>query len=86
MQVIEGDKIDIKWQLKLSMALENQHSLLYRSEYKDHGIQMEVHTPKYKNGEFGEGKVSYFIDGDKREFKDKNEFIKILRNRFQMEE
>ena len=67
----------MEWKLKFSLAGIQQHSLLYRSEYKGKGIQKEIHTPKYKSG-FGKGKVSYFIDNDKREFKSEDELLKAL--------
>jgi hypothetical protein len=46
-------------------------SRLYRNE--DLGIQMEVHTKRKRKGDiysgWEEGAVSYFLDGDDREFK-----------------
>ena len=39
---------------------------MYRNDA--HGIQREVHTP-CRRGEWGDGQVSYFLDGDEREFK-----------------
>ena len=68
----------IEWQLKMSLSGSKEHSLLYRSEYKGQGIQMEIHTPKHKNGKFGKQKEWFFIDGDKREFENMANMIKAI--------
>ncbi|MCF8009274.1 MAG: hypothetical protein K9K32_05865 [Halanaerobiales bacterium] len=70
----------IKWKLHTSLSGEKEHSLLYRSEYKGQGIQMEIHTSKHKTtGKFLNEKKYYFIDDDERQFEDKEEFIKALK-------
>lgn len=68
--VAVNDKI--RWKMESHFAFTKQHSLLYRAEFYGLGIQMEVHTP-VKNGKFGEQRVYFFIDGDKREFKTEDE-------------
>lgn len=46
---------------------ETYASRLYRNN--QHGLQMEVHTPKNKRtGVWGKGKRSFFLDRDEREF------------------
>lgn len=49
--------------------------LLYRDDGL--GVQMEVHTPR-KNGGWGKGVRTYFIDGDDREFSKEADFMEAL--------
>lgn len=68
-----------KFEMRMHMAGTNRHSCLYRDDSL--GVQMEIHTTKYKTGRFGKGEVIYYIDGDNREFKTKEEFMDALRER-----
>lgn len=79
MKLIQDGKIDMNWKLKISFSGQEEHALLYRSEYKGLGIQMEIITSKYRSRKYGKSKTSYFIDGDKRRFDSKTEFIEALK-------
>ncbi len=68
----------IKWQLGTSLSGDKMHSLLYRGKYKDVGVQLEIHTPKRKNGTFGKEKHYFFINGDKREFRTEEELREAI--------
>ena len=52
------------------ITTDRSASRLYRNN--EHGLQREVHTMRKKAGDiysgWKEGKVSYFLDGDEREF------------------
>ncbi len=69
---------EILWKLEMSIGGEKQHSLLYRSEFLGKGIQLEIHTPVKANGEFGKARKTFFIDGDKREFKSEDEIREVI--------
>ena len=71
----------IRWMLKISVAEERQHSLLYRSKYRGVGVQAEIHTPKRKNGTFGKEKRAFFIDNQKGEHKTEQE-LKVAVDEF----
>jgi extradiol dioxygenase family protein len=70
--------VSITWKLKLSLSGDKCHSLLYRAEINGRGVQMEIHTPVRKNGEFGKQKVYFFADGEKREYSGEEELLKAL--------
>lgn len=78
------NKID--WQLSSSFAFAKEHSLLYRGTYLGKGVQMEIHTPKRKNGTFGKQKTFFFIDGDKRQFETEQNLMEAVNNLNQREE
>lgn len=66
-----------RWELRMHINGVKRHSLLYRDD-KLH-IQKEIHTPVGKDGyTMGKGKVYFFIDNDKREFRTEQELIKAL--------
>ena len=61
---------EIKWKMKMSVAGEKQHSLLYTGKYKGLNVTAEIHTPKNAaSGKFGKQKQYFFIQGDKTEFR-----------------
>ena len=74
----------IAWKLRSSFAGDREHSLLYRGEYKGHGVQMEIHTPVKKSkyyadlNRFGEPKTYFFIVNDDRGFKTEAELIAAI--------
>ncbi len=69
----------LNWKLELSIS-GAIHRLLYRSEYKGRGVQMEIHTPVIDEVrmEFGEAKRYFFIDGDERQFRTQEEMMEAL--------
>lgn len=69
---------EIEWEMMHSISFTFKHSLLFRAEYKNKGIQKEIHTPVNNNGKFGKTKIYFFIDDDKREFETEEELIKTI--------
>lgn len=70
------------WKLKIRISGKHGQSL-HRDDAL--GVQMEK-TWTYRENRFGEGKVSnvdtsYFIDGDKREFKTEAEMIDAMKQK-----
>ena len=59
---------DIEWKLQMSMALSNEHRMLYRNN--DFGFQMEIYTKKRNDFEFGKSKTYYFRDDCEKEYND----------------
>lgn len=54
-----------------------------KCEYK--GLKIYVCTFTRRNGEgWGKGKNTYFIDKEKKEYKDLNEFLDVVRQRTSM--
>jgi len=65
----------LEWSLHFSLSQDDIHYLLYRSEHKGKGVQMEIHTPVLKNGKFGKPKVAYFVDGDDKQYENENDML-----------
>ncbi|WP_313100585.1 hypothetical protein [Epilithonimonas sp.] len=59
---------DIEWKLQMSMALSNEHRMLYRND--QYGFQMEIYTKKKNEFEFGKPKTYYFRDESEKEYND----------------
>ena len=59
---------DIEWKLQTTMALSNEHRMLYRNN--DFGFQMEIYTKKKSDFEFGKPKTYYFRDDCEKEYND----------------
>lgn len=74
----------MEWKLGSSFSGDKEHSLLYRSEYKGVGVQLEIHTPVKKNkhyadpDRFGNPKRYFFAEGDEREFKTEGELTAAI--------
>lgn len=78
----KGINNKIKWEMRTHVNGTEYHSLLYRAKFMQKGIQMEIYTPVTNNWggykEFGQAEVSFFIDGDEREFKTEEEMINAI--------
>jgi hypothetical protein len=68
----------LRFSYQLGITKENGASRLYRNE--EHGLQKEIHTPKdVKTGEWGEGVVAFFIDGDDTVYNSSDELYTALK-------
>lgn len=79
----KGINNKIKWEMRTHVNGTEYHSLLYRAKFMQKGIQMEIHTPVTNHWgdhkKFGQAEVSFFIDGDEREFKTEEEMINAIK-------
>jgi len=65
-----------KWRFVNSMSMLTEHSLLYRDD--SISAQKEIWT-KFRNGHpVGKGKVTFYLDGDDREFKSERAMLAAL--------
>lgn len=72
----------IKWKMVMSMSKADKHILAYRSHYMQQDVQAELVTPLDPDtGEFGQAKITYYIDGDNREFNSERELTEAITNR-----
>ena len=75
----------INWQLQMSMSGDKEHSLLYLGDYNGVVVQIEIHTPKRKNGAFGKEQRYFFIVDDKREFRTEEELREAINSEYRGE-
>lgn len=67
--------VGIEWTFKMHISGDEEHSILYRNDTL--GLQKEIHT-LYLNGQPGKGQIYFFIDGDKRTFRQEKKLIKAI--------
>ena len=68
---------EFSWHLVQTWSAEKEHALLYRDErFK---VQCEIITPRNKaSGNFGQGKLYFFLDDDKRTFSSQDELRQAI--------
>lgn len=70
----------LSMKMTMHMNMENEGVLQHNGEFKGIKFGRVIRTPK-RNGNWGKGVASFYFEGEKKEYKDANEFLNEFRNR-----
>lgn len=64
------------WEYRAGVCMTDGATRLYRCEAIK--AQMELNTKRRKNGNWCTGRYSFFLDGNKKEFKSEQELLEAI--------